>query len=156
MMNRRLLLSIFAAGFAAAFAPRVKAAPIAPLSTVIDPDVVWVMGWDDKPRAPAFEVVFPRGSTNSFGYISTGSEWVPVDSAQGRMIEAEGGRGFPFPRGTLVPMALCVKDGEVRLNLNAPCVEQISTGSELIPLESPEGQAVLNSMAADHAGQSRW
>lgn len=135
-MKRRSFLAIFVAGFAAAFAPRAKAAPIAPLSTP-------AFG---HPRGALAYSAGPVGEPIS---ISTGSEWVPIDSAQGRMIEAERGRGFPFPRGTLVPMALCVKDGEIRLNLNATCVEQISTGSELVPLQSLEGQAVLNERAVN-------
>jgi hypothetical protein len=55
---------------------------------------------------------------------------------------------FPFPRGLLVPMCVSVVDGEVICDSSQPCIEQISTGSKLVPLHSIEGQACLHSRMA--------
>lgn len=131
--TRRSLLALIAGGLAA-LATRAKAAPIAPLSTVVDPDVVKVMGWETGPR---FGILYPRGTVlgmdgNAFSItlISTGNEWVPADSPEGRAAALYRRMSLPPDLEASYPRGATFGD------------RWISTGEIFVEVDSPEGEAI--------------
>lgn len=57
----------------------------------------------------------------------------------------------PCTMARIIPRGIIVSDGSGRL----PDLVSLGDGT-MIPLDSPEGQAVLRSIAAPNAGMSRW
>lgn len=83
-------------------------------------------------------------------FVYSNPDIEPVEfTGAGWRDKAEAWRSPVPQRGALVPMCIQEKNGTCYIDFNAPLVEQISTGYSLVPVKSPEGQAVLNSMAVN-------
>lgn len=149
MLSRRSIFSLFAGAGAIAAGAKVQAAP-APSEINDAARRVWVASSDPTPRPSHYAQgsMFPRGMLvtgkgipNS---ISDGLGGIfPLDSPQGQSILANSRMALPdgddptYPRGKMLG-------------------RWISNGDHFVLLESSEGQAVLQSIAAPNAGMSRW
>lgn len=131
MLSRRSMFSLFAGvGAIAAGAKVVEATPalpnLPPMPAPSKPHLLWTAELPSHSHGP---LLTDPAHTHGFSGVAVTSPY----QAQGSM----------FPRGVLVSgggLVPSVSDGEGRI----------------VPVESPEGQTILKSIAAPHAGMSRW